>query len=366
MSNMFASSILSMPDITCESLELRIKDPRQSVQDIVRKLDEVYMSSEFNPLPILEKLIPAGRKNGNIFSDGYISYVLKPFNECYREQESCYFSYGSMGQPQIRTRNVYHWSGEWWMEPYAYGCQPSYRNGILALTQHIKGCSYENAFVELARYGCIDIHQSSVRQIQRVSGFKFISDPYEVEYVGCIRHPVLGPPGWVYPFLNPYGRPSFSVCCWKKSSSREQVLLLRTCQHAGVQGGYRWEFVAPPASSIIFNLDRLYNKRDLPVRIYSDLHEAWRLKDSLEFISTWSGELSFCSEIDWKIIKGREVSYCYDTHSRVSMELGKRLYQRLQELGVNTNFINKGDIKCKAFLKSLSSGSSGSLNGIMV
>lgn len=332
---------------------LRLKASGQSIQDIVRKLDEIYLRSGHNPLPVLEKLIPTGRKNRNIFSDGCLTYVLNSFSDVSRKQERCYFGDGSAAPPQIRSRTIYHRPGDWWL------IDPNSRNkgflrrlgwGLLELIIYIKGCSYGEAIIELAKSVPIDIHQRCARQIQSLPGARFLLDPYWPEpYI--ISHSVLGQPEMVYRFVNPYGKTSFLACCWGRPSSYDQVLLFMTCQWIDAQGWYLWEFVAPPASEMVFNMERLTKKPNLPVRIYPDLHEAWELKDSPDFVATWSGEFSFCSDIDWKFLKGREVYYCYDERNRRSMELGECLYVRFQQDGINLKFINTGEEKCKALMK---------------
>lgn len=296
----------------------------QTQQDIVRLLDQIILECELQKKTLLPKALPGWEFSSAFYTNGPFSYAAE---DCTRLEPRQLFL--DSGEPYGTAKIQAFYQAGTWNNSYtgANGV------GIISLLAHILGASLMDAVIWIATVLAIDLGKLNSQQASVPTNYDFIARPEVVGIFVMPEHWLLGPPSRNYCFTTEFNSQSFHLKEWVVSN--ETIRLFSTFCRNRKTGEFSWLFTQPPIEEILFNRQRLFHERDLPVHIFDDIALAAQHASHPDFVATWSGEVDFTANIDWSLLAGREVTYASPLVTQNSFIIGETLHNTLNEMQTN-------------------------------
>ena len=300
------NSVTVLPLDSCKIIsEFKKSYPALTTQDVMRSIIKVVYRSQTpsDEMSILDELYKKTSDSKSFYSNSDYHYCLK----------SNYSSRISRG--------------DWCYHDIKYG------HGLFSLLKIIKGYSSDwKAFLAASEILKVEISERDVSQIDSVTGERFISEAHAYEDIypsfSLFKLPL---PDEKYPFQNDNGLLSFYLLVWRSFS--DPMFLFYTLQEHVKTGEKQWLFIAPPPVHMIFNRHLIEQNSYKEVHIHDDIAESHFSNTNIS-TGTWAGaeDLSIFSKLDWKFLKGRDVSYLFNKENQQSMQIGSDLLQMFKEI----------------------------------
>lgn len=296
----------------------------QTYQDCVRLLDKLKLMATSPSIETLARLIPGGRKSGNVYTNGYISYVIEGHYQWI--EEPTFFADQSYALSQPRQR--YCCAGEWTVH-----CSGGTGHGIIPLIEKLSGCDVRAAYAWIAQECGASLEARDVPQMGLGPQDNFIATPYLYELPPTLSHPTLGQPQhWCW-FKTEFGQDSFWFGVWVIDS--QPVGLFCSLVFDAKSQRPEWKFVLPPAAAMIFNKHRIRQEPTLPIFICDELELVAKFQDNHEYVTTWSGGKEHVMEMDWQLFAGRDVTFLMSKEHRDAYVTGDKLRAIFNRMGTN-------------------------------
>ena len=230
--------------------------------------------------------------------------------------------------------------GEWWTNDNSFKGE-----SLFSLVRTFrKDESDLETFNFVAETLGVDFSKSNVDLSQPLKGYTFIPSnlDYRVYFSRYYVDYLLdGPPNNEFIFRDINGLPAFKLLEWSLCS--EPIQLFFSLYENNDTRERLVEYLSPPPEYMIFNRDWIENDKNKEVHIHdqiarantSNLEQArYNSSNIVQTIATWSGDLSFSSELDWDFLQGREVLYIFDKFNKNSIVIGDQLIRKFSRIGM--------------------------------
>jgi len=218
---------------------------------------------------------------------------------------------------------------------------------IFSLISFIEGCNTPLEAVEcVATHLKVNFLERNTIQPHIIRGYSFVDKAHSYSRNGIedVATIFLKDNQESYPFNNKYGKESFSLRVWKVHGP-DPIQLFRTRQLYKGNGKPKYfdTDIAPESwSNVIYNLDLIHKNKNDDIFIHDDIGrtESWNKPG----INTWSGEITFVSEIEWDILKNRNVKYVFDPSRLSSCKIAIKLREKFDKIATGLELITYEEI----------------------
>ena len=300
-----------MVDIVSIYLQLLVKFPSVSAQDLACSLSNFLLLILEHEKKLLKWISPSGRLKGGEYEDHQYIY-RSPYTNTSRT--------GSTGRWQAKK----------------YACAGE---GILTLAKHIKGYRSDlECIIGVAAFLGIDFSKADVLQLNSRSGFSFIEnvEAYPTNIEENFVSAFLGKPVRKYLFYTEQGIVSYNLNQYADDAGNT-IFLYETrqfCENTNVPMDC---FIAPPCAEMIFNRHQISLSPDAVIFVHDDIRRA--ADSQFPGVNTYTGGLPCVDKLSWNILKGRDVTYVYNPDMPSSVLIGGKLIGIFSDMGMKLKLI---------------------------
>jgi hypothetical protein len=292
-------------------------------KDLVNSYLKILLMDVADEKKILPKLLPNGSSRGKYkYGDDHFEY-------CYQDH---------FGNAPCKK-------GHWLKRASHEAAEPNSEiRGycIFSFISFIEGCNTPLEAVEcVAKYLKVNFLERNTTQPNEIGGYSFVDKAFRYlpsAFEDVATH-FLGPTNQKpYEFHNMFGKVIFALRVWKVHG-QDSIQLFRTTQRYEENGKAKYleTCIAPPWKMVIYNLDLINEQKIDDIFIHDDIGRTRSWDQS--GINTWSGEITFVSEIEWDILKKRNVKYVFDPRSLSSCKIAMKLREKFDEIATGLELI---------------------------
>lgn len=217
--------------------------------------------------------------------------------------------------------------------------------GVFSLVQMFRGGSEVDTFNFVAECLNFKAFVANIPQCSEYGGYSFIreSHAYPVSIFDSGIEGILGSKYNEYNFCNDNGKCSFYLREWR--FNKQPLRLFLTLQQNNETRVRIWKYISPPFKFMIYNRHIIDKYKNREVIIHDQIERA-RIASSFDpkhLISTWSGDLSISSKLNWSFLKGRRVNFIFNKNDKNSMVIGAELIKTFKELGTTLSLYDASE-----------------------
>ena len=296
---------------------LKAKYHQVPLQALVITIINLYLKSEFHELDVVKATLINCQEHAGCWCDSKYVYTPRQF------QKDGYLSWG------------------WWRSKdsdlHGIGC--------LSLHMHITGATEVEAMEECARIFGLDLSNEMATQLDCHDESTWIPCPSKY-LVNEYYNPIIkltGQPAHRHCFHNASGEESYWLFGWQLDKI-PPIWLFYTARQDKRTDVQFWEFFAPPVKHLIFNRHLINRNPSSKVIIHDQIRRAAQYSSNTFMEAhTWAGDLPWASELDWEVLKGRDVSFVFDENNPDSMKIGAELIQKFKKFGTEITLLHVKD-----------------------
>ncbi|SHO50423.1 AAA domain-containing protein [Desulfopila aestuarii DSM 18488] len=207
---------------------------------------------------------------------------------------------------------------------------------FVSLVKNVKKLDTKNAILLIAKIIGIDFSQGNVSQISEVPGYGFMPGSHKsnVEQGWRLLFKFILDRSTEYVYRGNRSRSSINLLVYRADGFR--CVLFSTVQRNSHTGEMCYALVAPPAKYLMFKREYLLSRYCERVFIFDEEIFLENMNSNLKQM-TWAGNLDICKNIDWEILKGKEICYYFRGSRQESLLIGKYLFDRFAKVGIKLN-----------------------------